>query len=52
MTLERAQKLIDIGFDWSTSDPRHVSWDERFQQLREFKVRNPLFDLVGSRFVP
>lgn len=39
MTLERAQKLIDIGFDWSTSDPRHVSWDERFEQLRQFKMK-------------
>jgi hypothetical protein len=29
---------MDLGFDWSTTDPRHVSWDERFEQLRQFKV--------------
>ncbi|CAB9511185.1 helicase [Seminavis robusta] len=38
MTLERAQKLIDLGFDWSTTDPRHVSWEDRFEQLKNFKT--------------
>ena len=38
MTMERAQKLIDLGFDWSTTDPRHVSWEDRYEQLKEFYV--------------
>lgn len=44
MTLERAQKLVNIGFDWSASDPRHVSWEERFEQLQKFKVKSSIFD--------
>ena len=38
MTMERAQKLIDLGFDWSTTDPRHVSWEDRYEQLKDFNV--------------
>jgi hypothetical protein len=36
MTLECAKKLIDLGFQWSTADPRHVSWEARFEQMKDF----------------
>jgi hypothetical protein len=40
MTAERIRALDGIGFDWGTSKAELVSiWNERFQQLCEFKAR-------------
>jgi hypothetical protein len=38
MTAERAARLRQIGFLWSTKDPRHVPWEERYKELLEFVV--------------
>lgn len=38
MTPARARKLEEIGFKWSTKDPRHVPWEHRYNQLVAFKV--------------
>ena len=37
MTPERAVKLDTIGFAWSTTDPRHLPWEQRYQELIAFK---------------
>jgi hypothetical protein len=37
MTAERIRELESIGFEWETSAA--PSWNERFEQLREFKVQ-------------
>ena len=42
MTLERAKKLVDIGFEWSTINPNHVTWETRFEELRQFVVSSRL----------
>jgi hypothetical protein len=39
MTPARAQKLVEIGFKWSTKDPRHVPWEHRYKQLIAFKEK-------------
>ena len=39
MTMKRAKKLVEIGFEWTSYDPRHVSWEERFKQLCDFKAK-------------
>lgn len=39
MTEERASRLASIGFAWETSDPRHVPWEIRFEQLLEYKEK-------------
>ena len=40
ITAERIRALDGIGFDWGTSKAELVSiWNERFQQLCEFKAR-------------
>ena len=49
MTEDRAKRLNEIGFKWSTKDPRHVPWEERYKELGEFKVR--LFGLVAAAAV-
>lgn len=36
MTPERAMKLRELGFEWSTSNPRNVPWETRFDELRSF----------------
>lgn len=36
MTLERARQLNEIGFVWSTTDPRNTPWQKRYEQLCEF----------------
>ena len=38
MTLDRARRLEELGFQWSTTDPRHVPWEQRYDELREFVV--------------
>lgn len=39
MTVERAKKLVDIGFEWSTINPKHVTWETRYEELKQFQVR-------------
>jgi hypothetical protein len=40
MTAERIQELENVGFIWGTSNTNlRTSWNERFEQLREFKVQ-------------
>ena len=40
MTAERIRALESVGFDWETRKTDLASiWEERFQQLREFKVQ-------------
>lgn len=39
MTADRARRLEAIGFRWSTTDPRHVPWHQRYEELGEFVVR-------------
>ena len=39
MTPERASRLMSIGFEWATKDPRHVPWDTRYEELHRFVVR-------------
>lgn len=46
LTRDRAQMLIDIGFEWSAKDPTHRSWDFRFDELIAFKRR------FGNTLVP
>jgi hypothetical protein len=38
MTVERVRKLISIGFEWSTTNPKHVSWETRYEELKYFYV--------------
>ena len=38
MTAERARRLEAMGFQWSTTDPRHVPWEQRYGELRNFVV--------------
>lgn len=44
---DRARRLEEIGFKWSTKDPRHVSWQTRFTQLVEFVVCSRTLVLSG-----
>ncbi|CAB9507559.1 helicase [Seminavis robusta] len=37
LTPSRAKKLEELGFEMSNKNPRHIRWDFRFQQLKEFK---------------
>eukprot|EP00523_Entomoneis_sp_CCMP467_P019920 CAMPEP_0168863248 /NCGR_PEP_ID=MMETSP0727-20121128/18853_1 /TAXON_ID=265536 /ORGANISM="Amphiprora sp., Strain CCMP467" /LENGTH=395 /DNA_ID=CAMNT_0008918313 /DNA_START=85 /DNA_END=1268 /DNA_ORIENTATION=+ len=37
MTKERARRLESIGFQWSTKDPRHVPWQQRYEELVAFQ---------------
>ena len=46
LTIKREQMLNDLDFDWSTPNPRHVSWEDRYQQLEEFN------DTYGHTQVP
>lgn len=36
MTPERALKLREIGFEWTTCNPRNVPWEQRYEELRAF----------------
>ena len=38
LTLERAQRLMDAGFEWTAKNPRHLMWEVRFAELKDFKV--------------
>ncbi|CAB9502456.1 helicase [Seminavis robusta] len=37
MTMQRAQRLMDVGFEWTAKNPRHLMWEVRFAELRDFK---------------
>ena len=51
MTPSRAARLSSIGFAWQTSDPRHVPWETRFEQLLEYKAEHgTLNDSVVSLY--
>ena len=43
MTIERAEALNDIGFDWEVTTCRKVfddeGWQRRYNELKQFKVR-------------
>lgn len=47
LSLERAKKLEDIGFEWSAVPSSHKSWDGRYEELCDFVVG---FD--GIKFNP
>lgn len=36
----RIQKLEQIGFVWSAKNLKHLSWDDRFQQLVDYKRKH------------
>lgn len=51
MTPERATRLESIGFVWATRDPRHVPWETRYDELKEFKAKYgtlPLYQSAGD----
>eukprot|EP00551_Chaetoceros_affinis_P011838 CAMPEP_0203674320 /NCGR_PEP_ID=MMETSP0090-20130426/15753_1 /ASSEMBLY_ACC=CAM_ASM_001088 /TAXON_ID=426623 /ORGANISM="Chaetoceros affinis, Strain CCMP159" /LENGTH=400 /DNA_ID=CAMNT_0050540173 /DNA_START=178 /DNA_END=1380 /DNA_ORIENTATION=- len=39
LTQTRLDLLTNIGFVWATRDPRHVPWDQRYQELLDFKQK-------------
>jgi Helicase associated domain len=39
MPEDRVQRLTDLGFEWTTKDPRKVPWETRFEGLAMFKKR-------------
>lgn len=40
MTPERAAQLEAIGFVWATTDPRHIPWQNRFEELCRFREQH------------
>lgn len=40
MTPGRVKLLEAVGFVWATRDPRHVPWETRFEQLKEYQKTN------------
>lgn len=38
LSMERAQRLLDVGFEWTAKNPRHLMWEVRFAELKDFKV--------------
>ena len=47
LTDERMKKLEEIGFEWSLQAPK-ISWEERLEQLKEFKNINGHCRIVRS----
>ena len=45
LSAERAARLNEIGFETSNKNPRHMRWDFRYNQLKEFSVRARLLFL-------
>ena len=39
LTPDRANKLINLGFEWACSNPNHTPWTTRFEALKEFIKR-------------
>lgn len=46
MPADRVKLLTDLGFEWTTKDPRKVPWETRFEDLQSFK------DKFGHADVP
>lgn len=40
LTVQRAQKLMNLGFEWSAKDPRMVPWETRYNQLKDFVAKH------------
>ena len=38
MTLERATRLKQIGFEWEAINPNNVPWEKRYSELLAFVV--------------
>jgi len=38
ITAEMVESLKELGFEFSNKNPRHMRWDFRYQQLKEFSV--------------
>jgi hypothetical protein len=38
MSLERVDRLVEIGFQWAIKDPRYVPWETRYDELVAFIV--------------
>jgi hypothetical protein len=36
MPPDRVKRLEEIGFEWTTKDPRKVPWDQRYKDLKQF----------------
>lgn len=47
MTTERIAKLSEAGFEWETSDPRHMPWEARYRELREFVQKHGTLILLS-----
>lgn len=39
MPADRVKRLTDLGFEWTTKDPRKVPWETRFEGLKAFKEK-------------
>lgn len=46
LTNERFERLNSIGFVWATKDPRHSTWEHRYNELVQYK------ETVGDCLVP
>mmetsp|Transcript_1226 Transcript_1226/g.2481 ORF Transcript_1226/g.2481 Transcript_1226/m.2481 type:complete len:435 (-) Transcript_1226:206-1510(-) len=56
MTFQRIQRLTDIGFQFKVLEKKNVTWEERLEQLREFKrvhghLQVPHLDPVLGNFI-
>ena len=47
MTLERAAKLKQLGFEWEAVNPNNVSWETRYNELIAFVVGSALFCTIA-----
>jgi hypothetical protein len=44
MTPERASRLDELGFIWATTDPRHIPWEQRLEELIEYKKKWGMYE--------
>ena len=44
---ERIEILNSIGFQWRLMECEKVSWDDRFEALKKFKVKNGHLQIPG-----
>lgn len=49
MSLERVNRLVEIGFQWAIKDPRYVPWETRYDELVAFTV-SVRRDQISFRF--
>ena len=40
LTRDRVQRLDDAGFAWSIANPNNKTWEERFEDLREYQQQH------------